>query len=112
MRQNFFYICNMDMILSQIGNLVNDHFGVELEIIRSGSRRQRVTDARTIFVHAVYSNRLLNGVKLASYLNCTSTNVYYHLQKYQDLRQMKVFPMALDAFEMKVKGAVKAWRER
>ena len=63
----------MEIILSKIGMLLERHFGVSLEEIRTPCRRQRVTDARTVFIHIMYFHKLMNGVKLSNYLNYNVT---------------------------------------
>ena len=56
-----YYIYCMEIILSKIGMLLERHFGVSLEEIQAPCRRQRVTDARTVFIHIMYSHKLMNG---------------------------------------------------
>lgn len=106
-----YYIYCMEIILSKIGMLLERHFGVSLEEIQAPCRRQRVTDARTVFIHIMYSHKLMNGVKLSNYLNCTNRNSYYHIRKFEDMKEIKAYSKIISKFEHEAKLEIESWRE-
>lgn len=111
------YICDMEDILTKIQQIVEERFGVVFAVIANPGRYQEVSDARTAYIYAVYNTitekgyRLMNGVALGKHLNCTSRSIYYHLAKYEDLKQMWVMKATLSLFEDELKKNIEGWQD-
>jgi len=59
----------------------------------------------------MYSHKLMNGVKLSNYLNCTSRNSYYHIRKFEDMKEIKAYSKIISNFEHEAKLEIESWRE-
>lgn len=107
-----------EALLQKIQELTALHFGVRVEDLSSQSRLQGISDARTAFIHAVYNVKTskghpyIGGVRLAQIVHCSSAAIYFHLQKYEAIRQQKLFRTVLDEFEQDVHNAVEEWRSK
>lgn len=100
----------METIINKISEIVKDYFGATIKDIMGGRRHQEVSDARTAYIYALYSNKLMNGVEIGKHLKYTSRASYYHLRKYNDLKANKVFFAMLEQFEQEIGREVMVWR--
>jgi hypothetical protein len=105
----------MDEIISQIQKVIEAILGVSFESIYGDSREQKISDARTIYIHSIYSLRdsnrkpLMDGIKLAAHLGYCSRNIYYHLSKYEALKLDRKLRPKIFMIEEKINNIAEKW---
>ena len=77
-------------------------FGVTAEKLRGVQRQRAHSDARSAYVHALYTHNIMSGIAIGKHLRCTDRNIYYHLKKYEDLKFNKYIAPVLERFEAEV----------
>lgn len=86
------------------------YFGVTEDQIKGKRHFAKCSDARSAFIYAIYSNDLMDGVEIARYLGYTSRASYYHIRKYRELKNNKVFEVIMNNFEQEIKNEIEKWR--
>ncbi len=72
----------MDIVAAAIQDIT----GYDLDVIRSKSRKDRVVDARSIFLHERWIDRNKEGlIEAGKEIGITHSSVIHHLRRYNDL---------------------------
>lgn len=98
----------MEKKIEQIATVVAQYFGCSEKDIWGPSRIQNLAGARTVLYSLLYTKVGLSGIKLAQLFSRTCRNSYYHLEKYEKMRNTQTIGPTLVTLELEVDKIIHA----